>query len=227
MHFQVLAFLKVGINSVVPMSSRAQLDFTVDTISHHLLPLSTKASTSLSTATKCNSNSYLLHQYVPPQLYPKSGRCFSTKNGKVNCVRGQLVQDLELAVVVKWTLGWRKWLTPPGLQAVSTEFPEPTIPMDAWICVTARLQRFSLSAGVNLNCLPKKRLGSSFHFQAQKSRFHLWVSQITKLLYVKLCIRSFLQTGTNLGNRAVSVYKSFYVCGRVLIMTVLWHFERQ
>lgn len=131
---------------------------------------------------------------------------------------------------MKWTLGRRKWVTPPGLQAVSTDFPELTIPMDAWIYAIARLQSLPLSAGVNLSSRPfskKRRLGSSFHFQAQKSKFHLWVLQITKLLYVKLCIRSFLQTGTNLGNRAVSVYKSFCVCGWVLIMTLLWHFKRQ
>jgi len=165
---------------------------------------------------------------VPPQqLYPKSIQCFSTNRVKSNCARSQLVPDLELAVVVKWTLGWRKWVTPPSLQAVSTDFPTLTIPMDACISATARLRRFSLSIGVNLDCFPKRRLGSSFLFQAQKSVFHLWVSQITKLLYVKLCIRSFLQTGTNLGNRAVSVYKSFYVCMWVLIMTVLWHFKRQ
>lgn len=78
----------------------------------------------------------------------------------------------------------------------------------------------------NLDHLPERGVGSSFHFQAQKSTFHLWVLQITKLFYVKACIRSFLQTGTNLGNRAVSVYKSFSLCGWVLIMTVLWHFKR-
>lgn len=146
---------------------------------------------------------------------------------KSNCARSQIVPDLELMVVVKWTLVWRKWVTPPGSQAASTDFPELNIPMNAWIYIAVRLQSFSLSTGVNLDHLPKRRLGSSFHFQAQKSKFHLWVLQITKLLYVKSCIRSFLQTGTNLGNRAVSVHKSFSVRGWVLLMTVLWHFKRQ
>lgn len=128
---------------------------------------------------------------------------------------------------MKWTLGWRKWVTPPGSHAASTDFPELNIRLDAWICIAVRLQSLPLSTGVNLDHLPNRRVGSSFHFQAQKSKFHLWVLQITKLLYVKSCIRSFLQTGTNLGNRAVLVYKSFSVCGWVLIIPVLWHFIRQ
>lgn len=103
----------------------------------------------------------------------------------------------------------------------------PTNHSNAWIYATARQRRFSLSAGVNLNHFPKRRLGSSFHFQVQKSKFHLWVLQITKLLYLKLCIRSFLQTGTNLGNRAVLHDKSLNVCGWVLIMTQLWQFTWQ
>lgn len=45
--------------------------------------------------------------------------------------------------------------------------------------------------------------------------------------YSKLCIRSFLQTGTNLGNRAVSHDKSLHACGWVLIMTGLWQFKWQ
>lgn len=78
-----------------------------------------------------------------------------------------------------------------------------------------------------LTIFPKRRLDSCFHFQAQKSKFHLWVLQITKLLYVKLCIGSSLQTGTNLGNRAVPVYKSLHVCRRAIIMTGLWQLKWQ
>lgn len=171
LHFQALAFLKVGKKSVTVLrSGRAHLDFAVAVISPELFSLPAKAPSSLSIPTRCNRNSCLLHQHVPSQqLYPQSRRCFSTNRVKSKCARSQFVPDLELAVVVKWTLGRRKWVTPPGLQAVSTDFPELTIPMDAWTYVTARLQSFSLSAGVNLDLFPKRRLGSGFHFQAQKS----------------------------------------------------------
>lgn len=182
LHFQALAFLKEGWKSVAVLtSSRAHPDLAAAMISPDPFSPHAEAPSSLSVPTRCNSNSCLLHQHVPSQqLYPKSGWCFSTNRVKSNCARSQLVPDLELAVVVKWTLGRRKWVTPPGLQAVSTDLPKLTIPMDAWIYVTVRLWRFSLSTGVNLDCFPKRRLGSSFHFQAQKSKFHLWVLQITK-----------------------------------------------
>lgn len=188
--------------------------------------MTAKAPCSLSVPNRCNSDSCLLHQRVsttPPQIR----MVLFQKQSKVQLCKESICPRFRTGGCCEMNLGLKEVSNSSWLTSSLRNFPQLNIPLDAWIYIAVRLQSFYLSTGVNLDHLPKRRAGSSFHFQAQKSKFHLWVLQITKLLYVKLCIRSFLQTGTNLGNRAVLVYKSFSVCGWVLIMTVLWHFKRQ